>query len=104
MLKSFFDEPAKLTWATAGPFKDHVTSFARHLTEQGYARASGRAQLFVVRGLGIWLDASGLSVESLSDKVLDGFLAWRRPLTRLMPSVGAAKFRMSPSRRSRARR
>ncbi len=78
MLEFFFDEPAKLSWAMTGPFKDHVGPFARHLIDQGYARATGRAQLFVVRALGIWFATSGLSMGSLTEEALDGFLAWRR--------------------------
>jgi hypothetical protein len=83
MLESFFDEPRKLAWAMTGPFKDHVRSFARHLVEQGYARGTGRAKLYVVRALGIWLEESGLPVESLGEDAVTDFLAWRRQQGRL---------------------
>jgi len=83
MLESFFDAPTKLAWTMTGPLKDHVRSFARHLVQLGYARGTGRAKLYVVRALGIWLEESGLPVESLGEESVASFLAWRRQQGRL---------------------
>jgi len=83
MLECFFEEPTKLTWVMSGPFKDHVGSFARHLVEQGYARGTGRAKLYVIRALGMWLEEAGLPVESLGQEAVADFLARRRQHGRL---------------------
>ena len=61
-----------------GPLAPLATGFHTYLTRLGYSPDSTSNQLQLIAHLSRWMDVQGLSVQELSDHVINAFFAERR--------------------------
>jgi hypothetical protein len=76
-MEQFYKDPHTPVRMREGLFGAYVDVFARQLSDEGYARSSGRYALQVVADLGHWLSARGIAVPQLTTKHLERYLDCR---------------------------
>lgn len=75
MIERFYSAPSTLRRLRSGALGPYLDGFARVLVERGYARATGRQQLRLLREWNEWLEHRGLGVEDLDESRIAEFLA-----------------------------
>ena len=75
MIERFYSAPWTVQGLRSGPLGPYLDGFARVLVERGYARATGRHQLRLLRVWSEWLEHRGLGVEDVDESRLAEFLA-----------------------------
>jgi len=76
-MERFYKDPHTLARMREGSLGAYVDAFAQQLSDEGYARASGRYALRVVTDLGCWLSQSGIIVPQLTSEHLESYLGCR---------------------------
>jgi integrase/recombinase XerD len=87
-MEQFFKDPQTLLPMHDGPLGNYIGSFARRLTDQGYARYSIHYQLRLVAGFNRWLEQEGIPVSELTPEHIKRYLQYRAQ--RLRPRSGDA--------------
>jgi len=93
MLKEFFKQGDFLERLHSNPLREHLDSFATALVEDAYAVSTVRSKLRWVVELGWWLQEEQLTVEQLSEHIVDRFLKELRRLERLQRGQGPTTLR-----------
>ena len=75
----FFPDPTIQQRLRVGPLASDIDGFAAQLTAEGYAEATARDKLRLVRDLSRWLENEGLGVEVLDEQRVEAFLLARGP-------------------------
>ena len=73
----------------AGPLSCHVDDYADWLTDQGYARATGRQKLRLVGQFSHWMEDRGLDLSAVDEKLLERFRTSRTRLGKATASVSS---------------
>lgn len=66
-------------WLREGPLASHVETFARRLTEGGYARDTIEGDLARVRHFALWLHRRGLELRQMSEALIGEFVDGHLP-------------------------
>lgn len=78
MMHQFYSGQAVLERVYAGPFGSYVDSFAKLLSERGYARQTVKRKIRIVARMSQWLKWQGLSVQALNEGRIAKFLRYCR--------------------------
>ncbi len=76
-MERFYKDRHTLARMREGSLGAYADAFAQQLSDEGYARASGRYALRVVTDLGCWLSRSGIIVPQLTSEHLESYLGCR---------------------------
>ena len=93
MLREFFKQSDFLERLHSNPLREHLDSFATALVEDAYAASTVRSKLRWVVELGWWLQEEQVTVEQLSEHIVDRFLEELRRLGRLRRGQGPTTLR-----------
>lgn len=77
MADHFFSSPKVLQRLHLGPLGVDIDSFARLLTEQGYARRTAEEKIRIAADFSRWLDQQQLRIKDLDEKKISKFLLYR---------------------------
>ena len=61
-----------------GPLEPHVVGFAEELLRQGYSRSAASQHMCFIAHLDRWMQAEGVGLDGLDDRVIERYLAQRR--------------------------
>ena len=73
MLETFFVIPSTLKRLRAGPSAPYIDGFARHLSDEGYSRATAVRYLRAAGHLGRFVEARGDTLGADEPKTLEAF-------------------------------
>jgi integrase/recombinase XerD len=76
-MEQFFKNPQTLLSMREGPLGTYIDSFAKQLTDQGYARYSARLQLRLVADFNLWLKQQGVTVSEITPEHIKHYLQYR---------------------------
>jgi site-specific recombinase XerD len=76
-MERFYKDPHTQARMREGSLGAYLDAFAQQLSDEGYARASGRHALRVATDLGCWLSQRGIVVPQLTAQHVDSYLACR---------------------------
>ena len=115
-MEQFFKTPRALSSVREGPLGTYINSFAKQLSDQGYACSTVRLQLRLVAGFNHWLKQESITVSELTPEHIKRYLQYRaqrrRPrsddaftlkrLLDLLQQDGAIEKKETPIRRTSA--
>ena len=67
-MEQFFKNPETLLRLHEGPLGPYIESFAKLLTDQGYAQCSARSCLRLVANFSRWLEQQRVTVEEITSE------------------------------------
>lgn len=85
MTEEFLTGQIRLQRPHAGPLGAYISTFARLLSERGYAPYSAEYRIRLVARLGHWLHRRRLGVKDLDEQRIAQFLQYRRRTVRIRP-------------------
>ncbi|MGF6547179.1 integrase/recombinase XerD [Paraburkholderia youngii] len=89
-MKCVVHDQAVLSRPPEGPLAAHIASFARSLSEQGYAASSLHLQVRIAADFSRWLEQSGIAIRSICTDHATCYLRYRARMVRPRRGDGAA--------------
>lgn len=74
MTMLYYTDPVAWQRLHIGPLSPHISTFAQHLAEQGYARQTARVKLNLVATFSQWLEHQQLGIEAVDEPRIRTFL------------------------------
>lgn len=78
MLQKFFPNPDVVDRLRQGPLSGHLDEFATRLSNRGYSARTIRDYVRAASHFSVWLEAVGVSVSKVDERVVEQFLADHR--------------------------
>ena len=78
MIENYYSSPEALEDLRSPPLGAHTESFCNWLEERTYPRTSIRGKLCQIRALSQWMQAKGLELRQLNERIAQRFVSARR--------------------------
>jgi integrase/recombinase XerD len=82
-MEQFFKNPQTLLRMREGPLGNHIGTFAEQLTNQGYARYTGRYQLQLIANFSRWLEQKRVVLNEITPEHIGCYLRQRAEQRRI---------------------